>query len=110
MANELKADLHSHPSGGHTMADQDGLPPIWGEGWNPTVSLEFEQPLKVADVRQKMMLEVAQQSDGHLRVFAFIWDEMTSEIEEWDGEEFHIFSNDLVSAIQDNLGRSCAND
>ena len=87
------------------MADQDGLPPIWGEGWNPTVSLEFEQPLKVADVRQKMMLEVAQQSDGHLRVFAFIWDEMTSEIEEWDGEEFHIFSNDLVSAIQDNLGR-----
>ena len=87
------------------MAGQEELPPIWGSGWNPLVSLEFEQPLKVTDVRKKMMLEVAQQSDGHLRVFAFIWDEMTSEIEEWDGEEFHIFSNDLVSAIQDNLGR-----
>lgn len=92
------------------MAGQEELPPIWGSGWNPLVSLEFEQPLKVTDVRKKMMLEVAQQSDGHLRVFAFIWDEMTSEIEEWDGEEFHIFSNDLVSAIQDNLGRRGSED
>ncbi|HJM87329.1 MAG TPA: thiamine pyrophosphate-dependent enzyme, partial [Candidatus Thalassarchaeaceae archaeon] len=40
-----------------------------------------------------------------LRVFAFIWDEMTSEIEQWDGEEFHSFSSELVAEVVANLGR-----
>ncbi|HJM19454.1 MAG TPA: hypothetical protein QF802_03250, partial [Candidatus Thalassarchaeaceae archaeon] len=87
------------------MAEQDNSPPIFGEGWNPSVHLEFDRPLKVAEARTKMMQQVAQQLDGHLRVFAFIWDEMTSEIEQWDGEEFHAFSSELVTEIVANLGR-----
>ncbi|MDP6099152.1 MAG: thiamine pyrophosphate-dependent enzyme [Candidatus Thalassarchaeaceae archaeon] len=87
------------------MARQDNLPPIWGKGWNPAVHLEFSTPLKVSDARQKMMLEVAQQLDGHLRVFAFIWDEMTSEVKQWDGEEFHAFADEIVTETVANLGR-----
>ena len=85
------------------MARQDNLPPIWGKGWNPAVHLEFSTPLKVSDARQKMMLEVAQQLDGHLRVFAFIWDEMTSEVEQWDGEDYPSFLRYAIEKYKVNV-------
>lgn len=87
------------------MGEQSGLPPIWGEDWRPDVHLEFSSPLIVADARTMMMNEVSQQQDGHLRVFAFIWDEMTKDVENWDGKEFHDFSELLISSIEANLNR-----
>ena len=87
------------------MGLQDGFPPIWGEDWIPSLHLEFFSPLKVSEAREKMMLEVAQQHDGHLRVLAFIWDEMTSEFNQWDGEEFHDFSIQFVAKVIGNLNR-----
>ena len=87
------------------MGRQDGLPPIWGADWEPNFHLEFSSPLTVAGARTMMMAEVAQQQDGHLRVFAFIWDEMTSDIESWDGKEFHEFSSQLCERISGNLSR-----
>ena len=87
------------------MGLQDGFPPIWGENWIPALHLEFFNPLKVSEAREKMMLEVAQQHDGHLRVLAFIWDEMTSDINQWDGEEFHDFSIQFVDKVIGNLNR-----
>ena len=87
------------------MGQSDGLPPIWGSDWEPNFHLEFYSPLVVADARSMMMAEVAQQQDGHLRVFAFIWDDMTTDIEKWDGKEFHEFSSQLCERIRGNLNR-----
>ena len=87
------------------MGRQDGLPPIWGANWEPDFHLEFSSPLTVAEARSMMMAEVAQQQDGHLRVFAFIWDEMTTDVESWDGNEFHEFSSQLCERISGNLSR-----
>lgn len=87
------------------MSQQDDLPPIFGANWEAKFHLEFSSPLTVADARSMMMTEVAQQQDGHLRVFAFIWDEMTADIEIWNGKEFHDFSSQLCQRISANLLR-----
>lgn len=92
------------------MSRQDGLPPIWGDDWQPNFHLEFSSPLTVADARSMMMAEVAQQQDGHLRVFAFIWDDMTTDIESWDGKEYHDFSSQLCERISGNLSRRSKED
>jgi len=92
------------------VGQQDGLPPIWGSEWEPNFHLEFSSPLLVADALSIMMAEVAQQQDGHLRVFAFIWDDMANDIESWDGEEFHEFSSLLCERIRGNLNRRSEED
>ena len=93
-----------------SLGQSDGLPPIWGSDWEPNFHLEFSTPLTVADARSMMMSEVAQQQDGHLRVFAFIWDEMTTDIESWDGKEFNDFSAQLCERIRGNLNRRSEED
>lgn len=87
------------------MGEQSEFPPIWGENWQPPVHLEFESPLTVADARGMMLAEVAQQHDGQLRVFAFIWDDLTEDVESWDGKSWHDFSQRLVMAIESNLAK-----
>lgn len=87
------------------MGEQSQPPLIWGENWKPQIHLEFDSPLIVADARSMMLAEVAQQHDGQLRVFAFIWDEITKNVESWDGETWHEFSEEFVAKIAGNLAR-----
>ncbi len=85
------------------MSGQGGLPPIWGTDWRPKMDLEFTAPLTVTDARSRLLSDVSQNNDGHLRVVAFVWDEMTQEITEWQGDEFHEFSDNFVSKVVSNL-------
>lgn len=89
------------------MVEQSATPPIWGVDWRPAHALEFTTPLAAAEARALMMAEVAQQHDGQLRVFAFIWDEMTEGVGSWDGISWHEFSESLVKKVGDNL--ACRN-
>ncbi len=85
------------------LAEQSEMPPIYGADWTPRIHLEFTSPLAVREARSELLRFIAEKHDGHLRVVAFVWDEVVDGTNRWDGEEYHAFSEKLVGAICDNL-------
>jgi len=85
------------------LAEQSEMPPIYGADWTPRIHLEFTFPLAAREARSEILRFIAEKHDGHLRVVAFVWDEVVGGTNGWDGEEYHAFSEKLVGAICDNL-------
>ena len=84
------------------VTSQSTLPNIWGIGWQPDSALEFSNPLKSETARIEFLRFFAERHDGHLEVALRIWDDCEPP-NTFDGDSFHEFSADLITALKETL-------
>ena len=84
------------------VTSQSTLPNIWGIGWQPDSALEFSNPLKSETARIEFLRFFAERHDGHLEVALSIWDDCEPP-NTFDGNSFHEFSADLITALKETL-------
>ncbi|MEC7704670.1 MAG: thiamine pyrophosphate-dependent enzyme [Candidatus Thermoplasmatota archaeon] len=84
---------------------QSNLPTIWGEDWKPRTHLDFESDLEKSDVKNELIRFTAERHDGHIRLVSWMFDEVMSDYEGdlLDGAAFHIFSENFVQRLGENL-------
>lgn len=81
---------------------QSILPKIWGSGWKPEIPLEFPQKVSIERVRNELLGFIAERHDGHLDVVSDCCDNLKMS-KYLDGENFHEFSEMLVSELKKRM-------
>ena len=78
-----------------------GFPDINGADWRPEKPLRFANPIPADEARIEVLRFIAERHDGHLSQVAMAWDQLQAQASnnQFDGRQWHSFSNDLLDAV-----------
>ena len=84
-------------------AMQGDLVEIRGAEWRPGRHLDLLRPIDPEEVRAELLRFVAERNDGHLRLVAWLWNEVFDDEDDWDGAALHLASDRFCQALEQNL-------
>ena len=82
---------------------QGDLVEIRGAEWRPGRHLDLLRPIDPEEVRAELLRFVAERNDGHLRLVAWLWNEVFDDEDDWDGAALHLASERFCQALEQNL-------
>ena len=83
---------------------QTELPHLWGDAWKPRAHLDLSHTVSKSDIKDELVRFIAERHDGHLRLVAYLFDEITAEMEDdLDGPALHLLNEAFVTRLGENL-------